>query len=116
MRRLIEAFCRSTVENPSVIRDFFVVTESRPRWRAVLSAPAVPDDLRRLFSLSLWTLVLVLTDFDGEQIRAAIGPRFPLSTRERHQFPSVLLQRLGHLFVFEINGLRAARQRLRTRR
>jgi hypothetical protein len=33
-----------------------------------------------LFSLSLWTLVLVLRDFDGDQIRAAIGPRFPART------------------------------------
>jgi hypothetical protein len=33
-----------------------------------------------LFSLSLWTLVLVLNDLDGEQIRAAIGPRFPVRT------------------------------------
>jgi hypothetical protein len=33
-----------------------------------------------LFSLSLWTLVLVLSEVDGEQIRATIGPRFPVRT------------------------------------
>ena len=35
-----------------------------------------------------------------------------VSTRERIQFPSVLLQPLGHLSVFKINDLRAACSRL----
>ena len=35
-----------------------------------------------------------------------------VSTRERIQFPSVLLQPLGHLSVFRINDLRAACRRL----
>jgi hypothetical protein len=33
-----------------------------------------------LFSLSLWTLVLVLSSLDGEQIRTVIGRRFPVRT------------------------------------
>jgi hypothetical protein len=39
-----------------------------------------------LFSLSLWTLMLVLRDLDGEQIRAAIGPRFPVRTLATFSF------------------------------
>jgi hypothetical protein len=39
-----------------------------------------------LFSLSLWTLVLVLRDLAGEQIRAAIGPRFPVRTLATFSF------------------------------
>jgi hypothetical protein len=39
-----------------------------------------------LFSGSLWTLVLVLSSLDGQPIRAAIGPRFPVRTLATFSF------------------------------
>lgn len=39
-----------------------------------------------LFSLSLWTLVLVLNGLDNAQIRAAIGRRFPVRTLATFSF------------------------------
>lgn len=53
-----------------------------------------------LFSLSLWTLVLVLSDLDGEQLRAAIGPRFPVRTLTTFSFAVgglLLLKCLGEI-------------------
>ena len=53
-----------------------------------------------MFSLSLWTLVLVLSDLDGDQIRAAIGPRFPVRTLTAFSFAIgglLLLKCLGEI-------------------
>jgi hypothetical protein len=53
-----------------------------------------------LFSGSLWTLVLVLRRIDGEQIHAAIGPRFPVRTLATFSFAVgglLLLKCLGEI-------------------
>jgi hypothetical protein len=39
-----------------------------------------------IFSLSLWTLVLVLADVDREQVRAAIDERFPVKVAATYSF------------------------------
>src|SRR5262245_30732981 len=53
-----------------------------------------------LFSLSLWTLVLVLSDLDRERIPAAIGRRFPVRTLATFSFAVgglLLLKCLGEI-------------------
>jgi hypothetical protein len=53
-----------------------------------------------LFSLSLWTLILVLADIDRAEIRAAIGERFPVRTVAGFSFAVgglLLLKCLGEI-------------------
>ena len=39
-----------------------------------------------LFSLSLWTLILILTSVDGAEVREAVGDRFPVKTTAGFSF------------------------------
>ncbi len=65
-----------------------------------------------VFSLSLWTLVLILTNVDPEQIRAAIGPRFPVRTIAAFSFAVaalLLFKCLGEILpTIASNGLPSA--------
>src|SRR5262249_53106581 len=53
-----------------------------------------------LFSLSLWTLILVVTRVDGTEVREAIGDRFPVRTTAGFSFALggiLLLKCLGEI-------------------